>query len=117
MVKQGDIYWIDLPQPSGSEPGFCRPCVVVQNNVFNQSRIATVVVCILTSNLRRASAPGNLLLEKGEANLPKASLVNISQLLTVNKTDLRQKIGTLTREKLNLVISGIKLLVEPRNLP
>ena len=117
MVKQGDIYWVDLPQPSDSEPGFRRPCVVVQNNVFNKSRIATVVVCILTSNLRRASAPGNVLLEKGEANLSKASVVNISQLLTINKTDLQQKIGTLTSVKLNLVIAGIKLLVEPRNAP
>ena len=117
MVKQGDIYWVDLPQPSDSEPGFRRPCLVVQNNVFNQSRIATVVVCILTSNLRRASAPGNVLLEKGEANLSKASVVNISQLLTINKTDLQQKIGTLTPVKLNLVIAGIKLLVEPRNAP
>ncbi len=116
MVKQGDIYWVDLPQPSGYEPGFRRPCLVVQNNIFNQSRIATVVVCILTSNLRRASAPGNVLLEKGEANLPKASVVNISQLLTINKSDLQQKIGTLSQEKLSLVISGIKLLVEPRDL-
>ena len=116
MVKQGDIYWVDLPQPSDSEPGFRRPCLVVQNNIFNQSRIATVVVCILTSNLRRASAPGNVLLEKGEANLSKASVVNIFQLLTINKTDLQQKIGALSQEKLSLVISGIKLLVEPRNL-
>ena len=117
MVKQGDIYWVDLPKPSGSEPGFRRPCLVVQNNIFNQSRIATVVVCILTSNLRRASAPGNVLLEKGEANLSKASVVNVSQLLTINKSDLQQKIGTLSQEKLSLVISGIKLLVEPKDLP
>ena len=117
MVKQGDIYWVDLPQPSGSEPGFRRPCLVVQNNIFNQSRITTVVVCILTSNLRRASAPRNVLLEEGEANLSKASVVNISQILTINKSDLQQKIGTLSQEKLSLVVSGIKLLVEPRNLP
>ncbi len=89
---------------------------MVQNNIFNQSRIATVVVCILTSNLRRASAPGNVLLEKAEANLSKASVVNISQLLTINKTDLQQKIGTLSQEKFSLVISGMKLLVEPRDL-
>ena len=70
----------------------------------------------MTSNLRRASAPGNVLLEEGEANLSKASVVNISQLLTINKTDLEQKIGTLTQANLDSVIAGIKLLVEPRSL-
>ena len=71
MIRQGDIYWLDLGSPKGSEPGFRHPHVVIQNDVFNASRINTVVVCALTTNLRRAQAPGNVILNKGEANLPK----------------------------------------------
>jgi mRNA interferase MazF len=78
VVHQGDIYWIDLGEPAGSEPGYSHPHVVVQNNVFNRSRINTVVVCALTSNLKRAAAPGNVLLGAGEANLPKQSVVVVS---------------------------------------
>jgi mRNA interferase MazF len=78
VIQQGDIYWIELEEPTGSEPGYSHPHVVVQNNVFNASRINTVIVCALTSNLRRAQAPGNVLLEKGEANLPKESVVLVS---------------------------------------
>ena len=76
-------------------------------------RIGTVVVCALTSNLRRAQAPGNVTLNKGEANLDKRSVVNISQLVTVNKSDLSEKIGTLSTEKTNKILDGIKLLIEP----
>ena len=113
MVKQGEIYWLNLPEPKASEPGYRRPCVVVQNNTFNKSRIATTVVCILTTNLKLGSAPGNVLLDKGEANLPKPSVVNISQILTINKSDLQreQKIGILDQRKLDLVIAGIELLI------
>jgi len=88
VIRQGDIFWVDLETPSGSAPGYRHPHVVVQNNLFNQSKINTVVVCALTSNLKRAGAPGNVLLAKGEANLKKASVVNISQLVTVDKSDL-----------------------------
>ena len=113
MIRQGDVYWIDMGEPSGSGPGFLHPYVVVQNNVFNKSRIGTVVVCGLTSNLRRAEAHGNVLLEKGEAGLPKSSVVNISQLYTVDKNDLVEKIGSLSQESLSEVIQGIQLLLEP----
>lgn len=116
MIKQGDIFWLDLGTPSGSAPGYRHPHVVVQNNLFNQSRINTVVVCALTSNLRRARAPGNVLLSKGEANLKKASVVNISQVVTVDKSDLVEKIGTLSPHRINQIIEGIKLLIEPREL-
>jgi len=94
VVRQGDVFWIDLGEPSGSESGYRHPHVVIQNNVFNRSRISTVVVCELTSNIRRADSPGNVLLKKGEANLPKQSVVNISQIFTVDKRDLTEKIGT-----------------------
>ena len=116
MINQGDIFWIDLDDPSGSEPGYRHPHIVIQNNLFNRSRINTVVVCALTSNLKRASAPGNVLLNKGEANLPKKSVINISQIFTVNKSDLLEKIGSLTRERFSEVYEGIKLLAEPREV-
>lgn len=90
--------------------------MVIQNNVFNESRINTVVVCALTSNLQRANAPGNVLLKKGEGSLPKDSVVNISQIITVNKSDLAEKIGALPAPKVKQVIEGIGLLTEPRNI-
>jgi mRNA interferase MazF len=114
VIRQGDIFWIDLGKTSGSAPGHLHPHVVIQNNLFNQSKINTVVVCALTSNLKRATAPGNILLLKGEANLKKTSVVNISQVVTVDKTDLAEKIGTLTQARMKQVIEGLQLLVEPR---
>jgi mRNA interferase MazF len=116
VINQGDIFWIDLKKPMGSEPGYRHPHVIIQNNLFNRSRINTVVVCVLTSNLKRAKAPGNVLLNKGEANLTKKSVVNISQIYTVNKSDLSEKIGFLSWERLNQVLEGIKLLTEPREV-
>jgi mRNA interferase MazF len=113
-IKQGDIFWIDLGMPKGSEPGYKHPHVVIQNNVFNQSRINTVVVCAVTSNLKLANAPGNILLKKGEGGLKKDSVVNISQIITVDKSDITEKIGRLSPSKVNKIIEGIKLLIEPR---
>jgi len=116
VIRQGDIFWVDLGTPSGSAPGYRHPHVVVQNNLFNQSKINTVVVCALTSNLKRAGAPGNVLLAKGEANLRKASVINISQIVTVDKSDLTEKIGTLSPSRVEQIINGIKLLIEPRQI-
>jgi mRNA interferase MazF len=115
-VEHGDIFWVDLGIPKGSEPGYKHPHVVIQNNVFNQSRIDTVVVCSLTSNLKRATAPGNVLLKKGEGNLPKDSVVNVSQIITVNKSDLIEKIGSLSQARIRQIIEGIKLVIEPRDI-
>ena len=84
-------------------------------NVFNRSRINTVAVCALTSNLKRARAPGNVLLEKGEADLPKQSVVNVSQIFTVDERDLVEKIGTLSRQRVRQILAGIRLLIEPRD--
>lgn len=111
-IKQGDIFWLDLGMPRESEPGYRHPHVVIQNNIFNESKINTVVVCALTSNIKRASAPGNILLKKGEGNLPKDSAVNISQIITVNKSDLVEKIGSLSPSKVKQIIEGVKLLIE-----
>ncbi len=113
IIRQGDIFWVSLGSPKGSEPGYRHPHVVIQNDVFNASRINTVVVCALTTNLKRAQAPGNVTLNKAEANLAKKSVVNISQVVTVNKSDLKDKIGSLTPKRTTEIIEGIKLLVEP----
>ena len=116
IIRQGDIFWVDLGIPKGSAPGYRHPHVVIQNNVFNASKINTVVVCALTSNLKRAKAPGNVLLKKGEGNLKKDSVANISQIITVDKSDLIEKIGSLPPEKVKEIIEGVKLLLEPREV-
>ena len=116
VINQGDVFWVDLSEPSGSEPGYRHPHVVIQNNVFNRSRINTVVVCALTSNLKRAQAPGNVLLEKREANLPKQSVVNVSQIFTVDKRDLDEKMGTLSRRRVRQILDGVRLVIEPRDI-
>ena len=114
VISQGDIYWIEFDEPVGSEPGYKHPHVVVQNNLFNQSRINTVVVCPLTSVSKRASAPGNVLLAKDETNLPKDSVVNVSQIITVDKVHLENYTGTLSSKRVSEILSGIKLVLEPR---
>jgi mRNA interferase MazF len=116
VINQGDIFWIDLGEPRGSSPGYLHPHVVIQNNLFNKSKIQTVVVCSLTSNLKRAEVPGNVLLPKGEANLPRSSVVNISQIFTVDKHDLIEKIGTLSNKRLKAILAGIHLLTDPRDV-
>ena len=116
VIKQGEIYWVDLAEPKGSEPGYRHPHIVIQNNLFNDSRINTAVVCSLTSNLNRAKAPGNVMLDKGEANLSKQSVVNIAQIFTVNKADLIEKIGQVSEKRMLEILDGIKLLTEPREV-
>lgn len=116
VIRQGEIYWVDLGEPKGSEPGYRHPHIVIQNNIFNISKINTVVVCILTSNLMRAKSPGNVLLDRGEANLLKESVINISQIYTVNKYDLIEKIGQVSEEKFQQILDGLKLLIEPQEL-
>ena len=114
VIRQGDVFWLDLGEPIGSEPGYHRPYVVVQNDIFNSSAISTTVVCAITSNLQRAKAPGNVLLQKGEASLPKESVVNISQLFTVNKSRLVEKIGHLSAMRFQDIFAGLYLLLQPR---
>ena len=116
VINQGDIFWVDLGKPSGSGTGYRHPHVVIQNNLFNKSLIGTVVVCTLTSNLKRSQAPGNVLLSPGEANLPMQSVVNVSQIFTVDKKDLVEKIGTISSERTQEILDGINLLLEPRDI-
>ncbi len=116
VIVQGDIFWLDPGAPQGSGPGFRRPHVVVQNDVFNASRIQTTVMCAVTSNLDRAKAPGNVLLRKGEANLPRPSVVNVSQVITADKSLLKEKVGTLSRERVREIVAGLRLVLEPREV-
>ena len=114
VIRQGDVFWIDMGEPRGSAPGYRHPHVVVQNNIFNQSRINTAVVCAITSNLARAAAPGNVRLRKGEAGLPKPSVVNVSQVFTVDKSELVERIGTLSVKRVMDIVEGMKLVIGPR---
>ena len=116
MIRQGEVYWVDLGRPSGSGPGFRHPHVVIQNDLFNRSTMATVIVCALTSNLERAASPGNVRLGKGEANLPRRSVVNVSQVFTVDKAALVKRIGNLSPDRLRQLLDGIRLLTEPRDV-
>ena len=111
VISQGDVFWVDLPRPQGSGPGYR---VVVQNNVVNRTRINTVVVCGLISNLSRASSPGNVLLRRGEANLPQASVVDVSQIFTLDKSRLGKRIGTLSPDRVREIIAGIAVVLEPK---
>jgi|WetSurMetagenome_2_1015567.scaffolds.fasta_scaffold251160_2 mRNA interferase MazF len=110
VINQGDIYWIQLETPGGLEPGYPHPYVVIQDNILNHSRIQTVAVCAITSNMRRAKAPGNVLLEENEANLPKQSVIEVSKVSTVNKTQLVDYIGTLSGERVNQILAGMQFL-------
>ncbi|MEG5036883.1 type II toxin-antitoxin system PemK/MazF family toxin [Microcoleus sp. AT3-A2] len=116
VICQGDIYWIDLGQPIGSEPGYIRPYVVIQNDVLNISLIRTVIVCALTTNLRRARAIGNVLLEAGEADIAEQSVVNVSQVFTVDKALLTDKIGQLSQERVRQILAGLALVTKPREI-
>lgn len=115
-IRQGDIFWVDAEKPIGSAPEFTRPFVIIQNNLFNRGKINTVLVCALTTNLLRADAPGNIRLYKDEANLPKSSIVVVSQRLTLDKSELREKISTLSKRRIDKILEGIKILTEPRDV-
>ncbi|MES1177012.1 MAG: type II toxin-antitoxin system PemK/MazF family toxin [Myxococcales bacterium] len=107
-MKQGDIFWIEPDGTQGSVPGHAHPHVVVQEDVFNQSRIHTVIVCALTSNLRRAEEPGNVLLDAGEGNLEKRSVVVVSQISSVARQLLGRYVGTLSAERVAQILQGLR---------
>lgn len=107
VVSQGEIWWADLPAPAGSGPGFRRPVVIVQGDALNRSRIATVVCVPLTSNLKWALAPGNVHLPARLTGLPKESVANVSQIVSVDRDLLTARVGKLPHSKLELVLSGI----------
>jgi mRNA interferase MazF len=111
VIAQGDVWWADLPTPDGSEPGFRKPVVVVQGDAFNRSAIGTVVCVAMTSNLRWADAPGNVRLATRATGLPRESVANVTQLVTLDKTDLIERAGKVPSSKLGLILSGIDIVL------
>jgi mRNA interferase MazF len=108
MIRRGDVYWIGPDESRGSVPGEPHPHVVVQDDVFNRSRIDTVIVCALTSNLSRATEPGNVLLEPGEGDLSKQSVVVVSQVSSVDKARLGAYIGALSQARVEQIVAGLR---------
>ncbi|MCC6179816.1 MAG: type II toxin-antitoxin system PemK/MazF family toxin [Chloroflexi bacterium] len=111
VVAQGQVWWADVPEPIGSSPGFRRPVVVVQGDSFNQSRIATIVCVIVTSNLRLAGAPGNVPLSARSTGLPHDSVANVSQLITIGRSLLTDCVGQLPRGAIASILAGIDLVL------
>ncbi len=111
VIQRGEVWWADWAEPRGSEPGFARPVVVVQSDDFNRSRINTVVAVVVTSNLRLADAPGNVLLPRKSSGLPKDSVANVSQLITLDRSFLKRRVGRLASRELAAVESGLRLVL------
>jgi mRNA interferase MazF len=110
-ISQGEVWWADLGEPRGSKPGFRRPVVVIQGDGLNRSRLSTVVCVSVTSNLKWASAPGNVLLSEDATGLHRQSVANVSQIVTLDKSKLTERTGKLPRAKLDLVLSGVDVLL------
>jgi len=111
VITQGHVYWADLPDPTGSGPGFRRPVLVVQGDTLNRSRVGTIVCVPLTSNLGWAEAPGNVLLAARATGLPKDSVANVSQIVTVDRDLLTEEVGKLSKRQLELVLAGIDIIL------
>lgn len=111
MVKRGQIWWTDLDEPKASEPGYRRPVIIVQSNEFNRSRINTVVVIPITSNIKLSEAPGNVKLPKTKTGLSKQSVANVSQVITVDKSFLDEQVGQLDNLIMNQVEEGLRLVL------
>lgn len=111
MIERGQVWWADLGEPAGSEPGFRRPVLVVQSDAFNRSRLRTVVSVVLTSNLRLVDAPGNVFVPGKAAGLPKDSVANVSQIVTLDREMLSELAGRLRGQVLKDVESGLRLVL------
>ncbi len=108
MIRRGELWWADLGEPRGSAPALRRPVLIVSSDAYNRSRIATVVCLAITSNLRLADAPGNVYLAAGTGGVPKDSVVNVSQVLTLDKDDLDARLGAVNRSTLRTVEAGLR---------
>lgn len=111
VIHRGEVWWANLPIPEASEPGYRHPVLIVQSNEFNQSLISTVVVAVITSNLHLSQAPGNILLPKRASRLPKDSVINVSQLVTIDKNCLSHRTVKLPEEIISEVEEGIRLVL------
>jgi mRNA interferase MazF len=111
VIAQGEVWWAELASPTGSEPGYRRPVIVVQGDALNRSKIATAVCVPLTTNLRWADAPGNVLLSARSTNLAKDSVANVSQVIAIDRAILTERVAKLSRAKLELILSGIDVVL------
>lgn len=110
-MERGEIWWADLGTPGGSAPGFRRPLLIVQSDAFNRSRIATTIAVAISSNVRLADAPGNVLMPASESGLPKDSVANVSQVITIDKSVLTTRVGKLPPRFIRAVTEGLKLVL------
>jgi mRNA interferase MazF len=111
VIERGDLWWADLGEPEGAEPGFRRPVLIVQAEAFNRSRLQTVIAVVLTSNLRLVDAPGNVLMPAKATGLPKDSVANVSQVITIDRDFLTEKAGRLRGQRLKDVDGGLRLVL------
>ena len=111
VIRKGSVYWIDFSPGKGSEPRGRRPGLVIQNNVLNDSNLNTMIVLAITSTMKYGELPGNAVLKKGEANLPKRCVVNVTQIKSVDKESIREKIGTLSEKRMAEVHEGMRLVM------
>ena len=111
VIQRGEIWWATLPEPVGSEPGYRRPTLIIQSNNFNRSRISTVIAVVITSNIKLAEAPGNVFLPRNVTGLPKDSVANISQVITIDKSFLTERVGFLPIDFLQRVEAGLRLVL------
>ena len=111
VIRKGSIYWVDFYPGKGSEPTGRRPGLVIQNDILNDSKLNTVIMLAITSTMRFGELPGNVTLRRGDANLPKKCVINVTQIKSVDKTSIKEKIGTLSKKKMDAVQEGLKLVM------
>ena len=111
VIRKGSICWVDFSPGKGSEPIGRRPGLVIQNDILNDSKLNTIIILAITSTMKFGELPGNVILRKGEANLPKKCVINVTQVKSVDKTSVKEKIGTLSKKKMDEVYKGLKLVM------
>ena len=111
VIRNGSIYWVDFSPGKGSEPIGRRPGLVIQNYILNDSKLNTVIMLAITSTMKFGELPGNVVLRKGEANLPKRCVINTTQIKSVDKNSIKEKIGTLSKRRMDEVYDGLKLVL------
>ena len=111
VIERGQIWWADLPEPRGSSPGYEHPIVVVQSDYFNQTKLNTIIGAVITSNLDLAEMPGNVLIKNNQTELLKDSVVNVTQIVTVDKSELLEYVGTLSERKMEQIENGLRLVL------
>ena len=111
VIRKGSIYWVDFSPGKGSEPTGRRPGLVIQNDILNDSNLNTVIMLAITSTMKFGELPGNVILRKGEANIPKKCVINITQIKSVDKQSIKEKIGTLSKKRMNEIHEGLKLVM------